>query len=111
MRICKREVIVLRRSILAIGIVVLFIEAAFTPSINANKDFLNPDAGNICLNDSDLVCWGELNWTNVKPSETVYGRFTIRNAGKIDTLYWEISDSICKYDCTKSRKQNFYWTC
>jgi len=80
----------LNKKILAIGITILFIFVVFTPSMCAYKYYLKPIINKIPFNDSDLISWGEPNWTNVEPGETVHGRFTIYNFGRYDTLYWEI---------------------
>jgi len=43
--------------------------------------------------EADLECDGELHWTDVDPGATVYGEFTVENAGDFGTLLdWEISD-------------------
>jgi len=80
------------RKCLVVAVILLFIGVAFASSINAGKCFYNHGAGDACLDDSDLVCWGELTWTDVQPGETVNGKFYLRNAGITGDLHWEISE-------------------
>ena len=78
---------------LTVGIaVLLFIVGTFSSSITANNRFRSFERNILIKNDSDLECWGELNWTEVEPGTIVYGQIYVRNAGKVGTLFWEISE-------------------
>jgi hypothetical protein len=80
------------RKLISFAIFVFFIFIAITPAYNANICFYKFDESSIPIDDSDLVSWGEFKWTDVKPGETVNGRFYIRNAGRVSDLYWEITE-------------------